>query len=603
MAALSNIEAGVLVGGVPLADSLVPLLERVVVDDHVLLPAMFELAFRDPERDVLARGGFQMGTEVQIAVGATMLVTGEVTSFEGEYDSLGTHAIVRGYDRLHRLHRGRKTRVWTQVTDAEVVRKVAGAEGIQLGQIDTTPITHEHVVQANQSDWEFLTARARAIGYELAIAEGRLELRKPARASEAPPPGTLESDGTRRLVAGKSLRSFRPRVTAAEQVGTIEVRGWDPDRKEAVVATADAATVGAQLDDEPSDVASTFGSPTYVSVERPLSKQAEADAVAAALAEGIASAFAEAEGVANGDASLRAGTTVSVALVADRFAGRYTLTSTRHVFDRDGYRTQFVVSGRQQRSLLGLASNGASGTPATFAAAFPGTAIGVVTDTKDPENRGRVKVKFPWLSEDYVSDWARVAYPGAGKERGIVWVPEADDEVLVGFVHGEFGRPCVLGGLFNGVDPPEGAAELVNGTSGAIDSRRLVSRTGHKLAFEDSEDGGSILVRTGGQQPGEIELDAAAHVIRITSNGDVEIEGKGAGKITIKAGTSMALEAATSLELKAAQITLDGSTRVEVKSTGDLQLQGTQTTVKGDAAAQIDGGALLTIQGALVTIN
>ena len=83
--------------------------------------------------------------------------------------------------------------------------------------------------------------------------------------------------------------------------------------------------------------------------------------------------------------------------------------------------------------------------------------VGQVSDAKDPQNSGRVRVKLPMLSDDYVSDWARTVYPGAGKDRGLVVVPEVGDEVLVAFEHGDMRRPYVLGGLFNGVDtPPSG---------------------------------------------------------------------------------------------------------------------------------------------------
>jgi uncharacterized protein involved in type VI secretion and phage assembly len=238
----------------------------------------------------------------------------------------------------------------------------------------------------------------------------------------------------------------------------------------------------------------------------------------------------------------------------------------------------------------------------TAALAGMGPAVGVVTNVKDPNNGARVKLKFPWLSDDYETDWARVVCPGGGSDRGLVALPEVDDEVLVLFAHSDFRQPYVIGGLFNGRDkPPDG--ETLVGTSGKVEFRRLVSRAGHSVALGDGSDEAGIVMRTGGQQQEELELDAAGHKIRITSSGDVEIEGKGAGNITIKAGTTLSIEAGSSLTLKAPQITLDGTTQVQVKSGGQLELQGTQTTLKGSVGAQVDGGALLTIQGALVTIN
>ena len=86
----------------------------------------------------------------------------------------------------------------------------------------------------------------------------------------------------------------------------------------------------------------------------------DVDDTARAVAEHLGSSFAEAEGVALGNAKLRAGSAVSVGQVADTFSGKYTLTRTRHVFDNDGYRTEFEISGMQDRSTLGLVSLGAT---------------------------------------------------------------------------------------------------------------------------------------------------------------------------------------------------------------------------------------------------
>ena len=62
-----------------------------------------------------------------------------------------------------------------------------------------------------------------------------------------------------------------------------------------------------------------------------------------------------------------------------------------------------------------------------------GVTVGVVTNNQDPDGLGRVKVRFPWLSDDDESFWARVVTPMAGNGRGLYLLPEVDDEVLVAF--------------------------------------------------------------------------------------------------------------------------------------------------------------------------
>jgi uncharacterized protein involved in type VI secretion and phage assembly len=380
----------------------------------------------------------------------------------------------------------------------------------------------------------------------------------PADAGEAPEAGDLTAEDPLQLVLGADLELFRPRVTSAEQVSDVSVRGWDPDRKQAVVGTAQAATVSASLPLKPSDLASVFGDATYVVVDRPLSTQNEVDAAAKAVAEQVASAFAGAEGVAKGNPKLRSGAAVSVGLTGAPFEGMYTITTARHVFDNDGYRTHFVVSGRHGRSLLALAAfGGSNGTASGRPATIPGVVTAQVTSVGDSGGQPRVKLSFPWLSETYESDWVRTLQAGAGDGRGFLVLPEVNDEVLVAFEHGDVRRPYVLGGLYNGVDLPKLADHFVDKQTGEVQLRGFMSRKGHLLEFldGDSEDGITLSTVDEGLQ---ISLDNANTTIKVTSNGDVSIEGS--GDVSIR-GNRMKLEAdaGVSIDAGGGNVTIKGT--------------------------------------------
>ena len=73
-----------------------------------------------------------------------------------------------------------------------------------------------------------------------------------------------------------------------------------------------------------------------------------------------------------------------------------------------------------------------------------GLAVARVTQNQDPDGLGRVRVRFPWF-DDSESFWARLATPMAGKDRGLVLIPEVDDEVLVGFEREDLRFPYTLG--------------------------------------------------------------------------------------------------------------------------------------------------------------
>lgn len=156
---------------------------------------------------------------------------------------------------------------------------------------------------------------------------------------------------------------------------------------------------------------------------------------------------------------------------------------------------------------------------------FYGVTIGLVTSLDDPEEQGRIKLRFPWLADQADSGWAPIARPMAGKDRGFYYMPEVDDEALVAFEFGDFNHPVVLGFLHNGLDTPpydgiDRHVRRVKSVAGHVlefddrsgqESVRLRSDSGHQLELHDP--GGYVEVITaGGQkirmqdQPGQIEL-------------------------------------------------------------------------------------------------
>jgi uncharacterized protein involved in type VI secretion and phage assembly len=106
-----------------------------------------------------------------------------------------------------------------------------------------------------------------------------------------------------------------------------------------------------------------------------------------------------------------------------------------------------------------------------------GIVIGKVTEVKDPQNQGRVKVQFPWLDDTLQSIWASVVSAFAGGDRGAFFMPEIGDEVAVGFLHGDFAHAYVLGAMWNGA---------ASSPSPDPRQRMIRSKNGHTIRFVDS---------------------------------------------------------------------------------------------------------------------
>jgi uncharacterized protein involved in type VI secretion and phage assembly len=190
-------------------------------------------------------------------------------------------------------------------------------------------------------------------------------------------------------------------------------------------------------------------------------------------------------------------------------------------------------------------------------ARFFGVVIGLVTNNKDPEKLGRVRVKFPWLSDDHESGWARIATPMAGPGRGMFFLPEPNDEVLVAFEHGDVRFPYVLGALWNGVDKPP-----VTNDDGKNNIRVIHSRSGHLIRLDDTAGDEKIEVidKTGGNS---VTIKSSDNSITVTCKGklklhaDMGVEITSSTNINIQANTTMSVQAAAQLTVKGAVVNIN----------------------------------------------
>jgi uncharacterized protein involved in type VI secretion and phage assembly len=602
------------VAGTPLPADVKTLLTYAYVEDSRAVPDLFVLRFRDPARMVLAKSGLKIGASVRLLVRTSdspapeLLVAGEVTAIEAEWEATGSVTEVRGLDHAHRLFRGRRVAAYAEMTVADIVRKVATRAGLQAGQIDDAPglagAPNTQVAQDNISDWEFLRRLADRAGAECAVVDGKLEFRVPRPPSSAPATSAHAHTNPFVLEAQRNLVSLRAGISAADQVPRVTVRGWDYLHKQAVSASVDATTAGTDLGaTKPADLAKGFASPELVATDVPYRSQAAAHTAARALADQVAAGFAELDGVARGNPKMRAGVAVTLANVGAPFEGKYTLTSTRHLFNADaGYTTAFVASGHSDRSLHGMLHGGsARGNPAGSAPA--GLVPALVSDVRDPEKLGRVRLTFPWLADDYTSGWARTVQLGGGNGRGTWILPEVGDEVLVGFEHGDFDAPYVLGGLHNGTDkPPKVAVEMIDERGGEITGRYLVSRTGHRLALVESASGANEVRVATGDGKHTLVFDQRGTTVTLHSDGSILVEAKQG--VTVDAGTGdLALKGANVKVTATGDVSIDAKAGLKLTATAAATLSGAQASVEGKASAEIKANGPTTVKGLPVRIN
>lgn len=188
------------------------------------------------------------------------------------------------------------------------------------------------------------------------------------------------------------------------------------------------------------------------------------------------------------------------------------------------------------------------------------------TVTKSYHKLGRVKVRFPWMSDKQESDWVRVASPTAGDKCGLFFMPEENDQVLVALSRSHVERSYIIGVLWSNASKPPDEDRS---------KRQLRSRSGHTITLDDTEDAEkiSIIDKSGNN----IVLDSKNKTITITSAGDLTI--KAAGNLTLESGKD------NNVSIKAKNVTIsDNEVKIEAAS---IKLQGSSGVSINDGALEV----------------
>ena len=648
------------IGAIPMT-LLFQVLEEVVVDQNYFLPTEFTILLHDQRGpvpntfvytdNVLA---IKLGTSVKISFGHTTttalsvtsntLVDGEVTSIEPIYDGADVYLRIRGYDRGHRLTHGKATRTYGDgnpiglgIGDSDIVQKIAKEAGLnaKVSALSLATVKYKYVMQYNQNDWDFLWTRANQLGYQVYVDGKDLHF--------CPAGDSRSKKDPAKLQFGGNLTRFEPRVAAMGQITKTDAYGWDPSQKKNVnSSTMVSLTLSGTKTLDTAIPANTQMKTAYSSsavdtvIQPNAASTPQVKAYADAAFSRASSSFVQAYGeLDEGDPFLVAGSTVTITGLGLRFSGNYYVTEARHVFRHGAHRTTFSVSGSVPNTFRSIIL----GSDADHALnRMPGVVTGIVTSNSDPEKLGRVQVKYPWMpkasSSELSSGWARLTFVGGGADRGIVFLPEVNDEVLLAFENGDMSSPYVLGVLYNGKDKlPKGTAELIDSGTKKVNERVIVSRSGHKIILDDTSGKEKITIQDKTEK-NKIEIDSTKNEFKIISEGKLDLQSKGDltlttdGKMTFKAkqdlsastDAGMSLKATKNVDVNATQnitlkgtqsVSVSGNQKVEMKAAtsaltlqaAGAELKGVKVDVKANTMLSLGGTAMVQIQGGIVKIN
>ncbi len=492
--------------GAPLPREAMRALGEVRVQQRLSLPTLCELAFYNPPGPLTAASSLSRGTGLRVALEGWQqpLFTGEVTSVQFVYGPSGEREVrIRSYDTLHRLRKRGEPRAHIQVTLQDLAQELVADLGLTVRASDTGPLW-PRVIQHRQTDFELLEELADRCGLYLTLRENVLHL--------------LTLEGTGRplhLALGEELLEARAEASDEPACGSVTASGWNPLSVESYQGRTSGARVGRQVALDAAQGLSGGGGRERHRPGESLHDRSHAEALAQGDLDRHVAQAVTLWGIAQGDPRLRPGTPVVVTGIAERMAGRYTLTGVTHTIDHQkGFLTEFSTSAPPPRA----ASTGAV------------AALGEVTRVDDPENVGRVRVSLPAYG-DVETEWMHVLAAGAGQDKGLTILPDVGDRVLVLFSHGDPGQGVVLGALYGMQGPHDSGVE---GT--AVRRYTLLTPGGQEIQLDDARDRLRMADSTGSYvelSPDRVRLHAAVDLEMEAPGRSVTIRG---AKIDFKRG-------------------------------------------------------------------
>ncbi len=576
------------VNGSPLSEAVFERLVEARVSLTIGSASRLELRLDDDDFKLVDGSTFVIGAAVVVKISdetgvQTPVFDGEITSVGIEQVGGALHQLViEAFDRSYLLSQKSQVKTYLKMKYSDIVSQIAGEVGLQATCTDTT-VVHDYILQQG-TDWAMLDEIAARTGMEWLVEGRKLLLRKRPTTAGL----TVE--------LGIDLIKFRARFSGASHVTAVKVRGWDSKTKQAIVGVAapasSSAPAGASSPGGVSGFRSASKAGAYVTAALSPTSQNEAQAAADAIAMRNASHELFARGEMLGNPKARIGERLTVNGVGTKMSGSYYLTTVEHIFGRGDLITRFTAGGPQSEAIVDLLGGQ---TPEVGGWASRGLVTGLVTNINDPDGLNRVKVKFPSLSDQDESHWARLTSPMAGPGTGLVMMPRINDEVLVGFEQGDFRYPYVLGVLWNAADkPPYSPAD------GKINDYALKTTAGHVMQFIE-EDGKEAIKFVHGK---------AADTKVVMEKEKVQVWVQGDKMVEIKAGSATIVIDKGDIKITAANIQIKGTAAIkleaptiEIKATAQLKMEGATVDLKGTGPVNVESSAILGLKGSLTKIN
>ena len=468
-------------------------------------------------------------------------------------------------DEAVKLTSGRFSRYFYESSDSDIIDEILGEYGLST-DVEKTDVTHAEMVQYLSSDWDFINTRAEVNGKVVIVKDGKVIIRKP---DDGKPSKLL-------LEYGNNILEFEAEIDARNQWKAVSSSAWDP-ATQAMVKSEGKDSKPRELGSvKPADLSKAANNDSLDFIHAGQVSDEELGALADSKL--LKSRLSKVKGWVKfqGVQEVEVGQFVELAGLGDSFIGDGFISGVQHEFGNGNWFTTIQLGCDQEWFYEGKDVN----PPAALGLlpSVSGLHIGVVTQLEaDPDSEERIMVKVPGIDPDEDGIWARIATLDAGNNRGSIFRPEIDDEVIVGYLDDDPRNPIVLGMLHSSKNVSPIPAADDNHEKG------FVSRGDMRILFND--------------EVNSLEIS--------TPNGNKLLFSEEEGSITAED------ENGNKLEMTADGITIDSSKDLILKAAGDVTIEGVnidsnasaEFKAEGGAGAELSSGATAVLKGSLVQIN
>ena len=477
---------------------------------------------------------------------------------------------------------GRRCAHYVDQSDSAVIETLIGDADLSA-DVSSTTVTHKELVQHNCTDWDFMLARADAMGLVVQCGDSKLSVKAPDFSTAA----------ALSVTWGTDLIDFAADIDARRQWKSVQANTWSPAQQGLLQGTAASPLAGnAQGDLDGSTLAAVASPDTYTLQSAAPQTKDVLDAWAKAAQMKAALARVRGHVTFQGSAKALPGTLLTVKGVGARFSGDVYLSAVQHEIGDGNWlcHAEFGLppDWHMERPDVRAPAN------AGLVPGIRGLHVGVVMKLdEDPEGEQRIQVQLPYLQVETPGIWARLVQGHASSGFGHFFLPEVGDEVVLGFFNDDPGHPVILGSLYSSSRTPPYALEAENNT------KAVVTRCMHRIEFNEKDkiitivtpakntlvlDDKDQSVLLQDQNGNSIKLSSAG--IALDSPKDIKLTAQGG--ITLTATTGMTFDCKADIQAQGLNITADAK-------------QG--FTGKGAATAELSAAGQTTVKGALVAIN